>query len=141
MRGEPISKLKNNWERKIIKRLYYKREMMVTLTTVVSRDSLKWKGTSISDGRNNRTFWIIAYWRWERNTKKSLLFFCRFVCMNNWIEEFRVVCVCVSRVWLCDPMDYSLPGSSVHGFSRQEYWSGLPFHSPVWDILTLNTYT
>ena len=31
---------------------------------------------------------------------------------------------------LCDPMAYSLPGSSVHEFSRQEYWSGLPFHSP-----------
>ena len=30
----------------------------------------------------------------------------------------------------CDPMGYSLPGSSVHGFSRQEYWSGLPFPSP-----------
>ena len=27
-------------------------------------------------------------------------------------------------------MDYSLPGSSVHGFSRREYWSGLPFPSP-----------
>ena len=27
---------------------------------------------------------------------------------------------------LGDPMDCSLPGSSVHGFSRQEYWSGLP---------------
>ena len=26
----------------------------------------------------------------------------------------------------CDPMDYSLP----MGFSRQEYWSGLPFPSP-----------
>ena len=26
---------------------------------------------------------------------------------------------------LCDPMDCSLPGSSVHGFSGQEYWSGL----------------
>ena len=25
-----------------------------------------------------------------------------------------------------DPMDCSLPGSSVHGFSRQEYWSGVP---------------
>ena len=25
----------------------------------------------------------------------------------------------------CDPIDYSLPG-----FSRQEYWSGLPFPSP-----------
>ena len=31
---------------------------------------------------------------------------------------------------LCDPMDHSLPGSSVHGFSRQEYWSGLPFPPP-----------
>ena len=29
---------------------------------------------------------------------------------------------------LCDPMDYSLPVSSVRG---QEYWSGLPFPSPV----------
>ena len=27
---------------------------------------------------------------------------------------------------LCDPMDCSPPDSSVHGFSRQEYWSGLP---------------
>ena len=33
---------------------------------------------------------------------------------------------------LCDPMDcVAWPGSSVHGgFSRQEYWSGLPFPSP-----------
>ena len=30
---------------------------------------------------------------------------------------------------LCDPMDYNPPGSSVMGFSRQEYWSGLPFPS------------
>jgi len=27
-------------------------------------------------------------------------------------------------------MDCILPGSSVHGFSRLEYWSGLPFPSP-----------
>ena len=27
-------------------------------------------------------------------------------------------------------MDCSLPDSSVMGFSRQEYWSGLPFPSP-----------
>ena len=25
---------------------------------------------------------------------------------------------------------YSLRASSVHGISRQEYWSGLPFHTP-----------
>ena len=31
---------------------------------------------------------------------------------------------------LCDPMDCSPPGSSVHGTSQQEYWSGLPFLSP-----------
>ena len=35
-----------------------------------------------------------------------------------------------SRPTLCDPMDCSLPGSSVHGISREEYWSGLPFPSP-----------
>ena len=31
---------------------------------------------------------------------------------------------------LCDPMDCSLPGSSVPEISRQEYWSGLPCPSP-----------
>ena len=31
---------------------------------------------------------------------------------------------------LCDPMDYNQPGSFVHGFSRQKYWSGLPFPAP-----------
>ena len=29
-----------------------------------------------------------------------------------------------------DPMDGSPPGSSIHGFSRQEYWSGVPLPSP-----------
>ena len=31
---------------------------------------------------------------------------------------------------LFDPTDCSSPGSSVHGFPRQEYWGGLPFPSP-----------
>ena len=35
-----------------------------------------------------------------------------------------------SRLTLCNSMDYSLPGSSVHEFSRQEYWSRLPFPPP-----------
>ena len=38
------------------------------------------------------------------------------------------VCLCVCT--LCDPMDCNSPGSSVHGFSWQEYWSGLPRPSP-----------
>ena len=34
----------------------------------------------------------------------------------------------LSRVWLCDPMDCSPPGSSAPTeLFRQEYWSGLPF--------------
>ena len=32
---------------------------------------------------------------------------------------------------LSDPMDCSLPGSSVHGFSRQEYWRWVPLPSPL----------
>ena len=31
---------------------------------------------------------------------------------------------------LCDPMDYSPLGSSVHGIFQEEYWSRLPFPSP-----------
>ena len=31
---------------------------------------------------------------------------------------------------LCNPIDCSLPGSSSMGFSRQEYWSGVPSPSP-----------
>ena len=32
---------------------------------------------------------------------------------------------------LSDPMDCSPPGSSIHGLSRQEYWSGVPLPSPT----------
>ena len=31
---------------------------------------------------------------------------------------------------LCNTVDCNPPHSSVHGFPRQEYWSGLPFPSP-----------
>ena len=31
---------------------------------------------------------------------------------------------------LCEPMDCSPPGSSVHGVSQQEYWRWLPFAPP-----------
>jgi len=30
-------------------------------------------------------------------------------------------------------MDYSLPGSSVHGILQARIWNGLPFPSP-WDL-------
>ena len=34
--------------------------------------------------------------------------------------------VAQSCLTLSDPMDCSPPGSSIHGFSRQEYWRGVP---------------
>ena len=54
------------------------------------------------------------------------------VCFNK--HSILLVCCCgclvaESSPTLFDPMDYSLPGSSVMGFPRQEYWSGLPFPS------------
>ena len=35
-----------------------------------------------------------------------------------------------SRQTLCNPMDYTFQAPPSMGFSRQEYWSGLPFPSP-----------
>ena len=51
------------------------------------------------------------------------------------LHESEVAQLCPT---LCNPMVCSLPGSSIRGifqarilgFSRQEYWSGLPFPSP-----------
>ena len=37
---------------------------------------------------------------------------------------------CFRCLTLCDPVDCSSPGSSVHGVSRQEHWSGLPCSAP-----------
>ena len=40
------------------------------------------------------------------------------------------VLVAQSCLTLCNPVDYSPPGSLSMEFSRQEYWSGFPFPSP-----------
>ena len=52
---------------------------------------------------------------------------CHFLlqCMKG-KSESEVAQSCPS---LLDPMDCSLPGSSAMGFSRQEYWSGVPLPS------------
>ena len=64
----------------------------------------------------------------------ALLGFKQYPCpFTYWIS---VVLTCMhakslqSCLFLCDPMDCSLPGSSVMEFSRQEYWSGVPCTLP-----------
>ena len=53
----------------------------------------------------------------------------------EYTENLRGLSVQLSSVTqshptFCNLIDYSPPGSSVHGFPRQEYWGGLPFPSP-----------
>ena len=43
-------------------------------------------------------------------------------------SESEVAQLCLT---FSNPMDCSLPGSSIHGFSRQEYWSRVPLPSPL----------
>ena len=43
------------------------------------------------------------------------------------VHACSVASVCPA---LCDPMDCRRPDSSIMGFSRQEYWSGLPCPPP-----------
>ena len=50
------------------------------------------------------------------------------------LEEklWQTCCVLAAQLCLilCNPLDCSLPDSSVHGIFQQEYWSGLPFPPP-----------
>ena len=50
--------------------------------------------------------------------------------MINQLWKWKWKCYFLSHVWLfATPQIVYLPGSSFIGFSRQEYWSGLPFPS------------
>ena len=56
--------------------------------------------------------------------------FWELVCGTGAVISTCCCLVIQSCLTLCDLMDCSLPGSSVHGFPRQGSWSGLPFPSP-----------
>ena len=51
--------------------------------------------------------------------------------VSVWVDEkFLESEVAQSCPTLCDPVDCSPQAPPSMGFSRQEYWSGLPFPSP-----------
>ena len=57
---------------------------------------------------------------------------CQVLSMQRTYSKEEARAVVPSRVWLfANPTDCSPPGFSVHGLSRQEYCSGLPFPTPV----------
>ena len=75
----------------------------------------------------------------QRSTQVSHIagrFFTIWAIREAPVNIYTRVCVCVcvllvqSCLTLCVCVDCSLPGYSVHGFSRQKYWSGLPSPSP-----------
>ena len=67
----------------------------------------------------------------EKNICTQYMFVFVCVCLYIYIYTHTHGClVAQSCLTLCDPLDYSPPGSSSMEFSRQEYWCGLPFPSP-----------
>ena len=61
---------------------------------------------------------------------------CSKLLTSHIANEIPCISACVHAKWLqscmtvCDGVDCSLTGSSVHGILRQEYWSLLSFPSP-----------
>ena len=57
---------------------------------------------------------------------------------NAW--KWKVKVKSLSRVLFMTPwtVDYQAPPSLFMGFSRQEYWSGLPLPSPIISLVVLN---
>ena len=52
--------------------------------------------------------------------------------LSSVVVALKQPCVCACSCdqlcpTLCNPMNFNAPGSSVHGPTRQEYCSGLPF--------------
>ena len=60
----------------------------------------------------------------KKNSKTSLLLI--FIYLGASYHTLK----CSVTLTVCNPKDCSPPGSSCLGFSRQEYWRGLPLSSP-----------
>ena len=90
---------------------------------------LQWVAMSYSRGSSwprDQTYVSLVSWidRW-------ILYHC-----STWEALFRFMKMLVAQSWptLCDPMNCIAHQASLYiEFSRQEYWSGLPFLSPGWD--------
>ena len=74
--------------------------------------------------------WLVRWLRWDKCPCEHRGLLCsqsRQVITKVSFLTFSWSVMCPT---LCKPMDGRPPGSSVHGISQQEYWSGLPFPTP-----------
>ena len=59
--------------------------------------------------------WLLILQMWNTKAQRSFATHWRTTQLD-WVAHLSVcVCESLSHVWLCDPMDYRQPGSSVHG--------------------------
>ena len=65
----------------------------------------------------------------KKDQKRDILI-CPVVSSTKIVSIMYIARICAkslqSYLTLCNPTNCSQTGSSVHGFSRQEFWSGLP---------------
>ena len=89
----------------------------------------------ISDIHNWTAFSQLMVLRTAINLKATLISWGNFRTANESRDVTRPYACTRAKLLqlcttLCDPVDCSLPGSSVHGISQARYRSGLPFPSP-----------
>ena len=85
-------------------------------------------GVSASVSRLWFSFYTWANWHW-----KPYKYLSKFMQQMNLVKlgRIEVKVKVISRVWLfVTPWTVAHQASPSMGFSRQEYWSGLPFPSP-----------
>ena len=91
----------------------------------------KWQSTpAVLPGKSHGQRSLVGYSPWARKesdmTERLHFHFFTFPGGRS-VRPSKLLQSCPT---LCDPVDCSLPGSLSMGFSRQVYWSGLPFPSP-----------
>ena len=74
--------------------------------------------------------WYSVLWWWILHTEWKLVYF-MIITETHFVRLMFCVAVVpsLSHVWLCDPMDCSTPGFSVHGLfqTRMLEWVAIPF--------------
>ena len=90
-----------------------------------SKNDFKWVSHTLA----KLTVWYLIYKKCNNYFKEHQTYYLIWLSYSNKVAAAaKLLQSCLT---LCNPTDSRPPGSSIPGFSRQEYWSGLPFPSPM----------